>query len=267
MEKIQTPRVEFKKGERPNAAQLIMEPLYPGYGTTVGSALRRILLSSLPGAAVTAVKIKNAPHEFTTIPKVKEDVLNIILNLKQLRLKVFSDEPVTLTIKAKGEKMVKAGDIEKNSDVEIVNPDLLIATLTSKDAELEMELTVERGRGYMPTETREKQRRDIGVVAIDALFAPIRRVSLNVEPARVGQMTNFDRLIMDIETDGTISPEEAVTESAKLLMDHFSLLNGMPTTAAADETVEETPTVEAESDEEVAEKKKSKKTKKSADSE
>ena len=241
MENILLPKIEFKTGDKPNTGILIIEPLFPGYGTTIGNTLRRVLLSSLPGAAVTAVKINGITHEFTTIPKVKEDVLNLILNIKQLRLISHNDEPVTLKLKAKGEMEVTAKQIEKNSDIEIVNPELHIATLTSRDAELEMELVVEKGRGFMSTESREKQKRDIGLIAIDALFSPIRRVSIKVEGARVGQMTNFDKLLVEIETDGTIMPQTTVTEAAKIIIEHFKLLlseNFSVTEKSADEMSE-----------------------------
>ncbi len=227
MENILLPKVEFTRGAKAHEGTVVVEPLFPGYGTTIGNALRRILLSSLPGAAVTAVKIHNTPHEFTTIPKVKEDVLEIILNLKKLRLKVHQDEPIKLHLKVKGEKVITAKDIDKDSAVEITNPELLIATLTGRDAELEMDITVQRGRGFVPTEAREKQRGDIGTIAVDALFSPVRRVAFRVEGARVGQMTNFDRLLLDIETDGTISVTDAVNDATKILMDHFALFMNM----------------------------------------
>ena len=173
---------------------------------------------------MTAAKIQNATHEFTTIPKVQEDVLQIILNLKQLRVRVFSEEPVKLHLSAKGEKRVTAGDFEPDSSVQIVNPDLLIATLTARNAELEMDIWVSQGRGYVPTEAREKEKMEIGTIAIDAFYSPIRQVTFRVEPARVGQMTNFDKLVMDIVTDGSVTSGEAVLSSCKLLIDHFSLL-------------------------------------------
>lgn len=257
MENIQLPHIEFRKGDQPNTGVLVIEPLFPGYGTTMGNALRRTLLAALPGAAITGAKIEGVTHEFTTIPKVKEDVLELILNLKKVRLEVFSDEPVTLHLRAKGDGAVTAGDIEANSDVRIANPDLHIATLTGKDAELVMELTVERGRAFLPTEAREKQRRDIGVIAIDALFSPIRRVAVRVEGARVGQMTNFDKLVCEIETDGTISPEDAVRNSAKVLIQHFALIAGDGALAEpVEEGVEEASAVAEEDSTEEAPKKK-----------
>lgn len=241
MEDILLPsKIEIRPGEREHESVLVMEPFFHGYGHTVGNALRRVLLSSLTGAAVTAVKIKGASHEFQAIPDVKEDVLEIILNLKQLRMKVFSDEPVKLRLYAKGEKKVTAKDIEKNSDVEIMSGGLHIATLTSKDAELEMEITVAKGRGYVPTEERGKDRGELGVIAVDALYSPIRSVGYKVEDVRVGQITNYDKLTLTIETDGTVDAEEAIRQSAKILIDHFALLASMnaPANASPEATAE-----------------------------
>lgn len=224
MEDITLPtKVELVPGETPNEATLILEPAAPGYGTTIGNALRRVLLSSLSGAAVTAMKIKGAQHEFTSIPNVKEDVLDIILNLKQLRLKVFSDEPVRLTLRAKGLGDVTAADIERSADVEILNPDLHLVTLTDKNAELEMEIFAGRGRGYVPIEERETKSLEIGMIAIDSLYSPVRNVGFRVENVRVGQLTNYDKLTLTIETDGTILPREAVLQATKILLDHFGL--------------------------------------------
>ncbi len=233
MENILLPSsIRFEPGSRPNEGVMIVEPCFHGYGTTLGNALRRVLLSSLSGAAVTAVKIKGVTHEFQALDNVKEDILEIILNLKSLRLKVFSDEPVKLNLKAKGEKAVTGKDFEPNADVEIVNPQLKIATLTDPKAVLEMEITVGRGRGYLPTEERVKETHELGTIAIDALFSPVRNVGYRVENTRVGEITNYDKLIMTIETDGTIAPEEAVRESAKTLIDYFSLLLQTPGEAA-----------------------------------
>jgi len=222
---------------------MVVEPCYYGYGTTLGNALRRVLLSSLPGAAVIAVKIKGASHEFTALENVKEDALEIILNLKGLRMKVHTDEPVKLTLKTTGKKDVTGKDIDANSDVEIVNPKMKIATLTDDKAEFEMELTVERGRGFVPTEER-KSDGELGVISIDALFSPVRNVAYKVENTRVGDITNYDKLVMTIETDGTLTPEEAVNESTKMLLDYFSLLNS-DAVAEAEETE---PAAEVESE-------------------
>ena len=225
MENILLPsNISYEPGQRPNEGMLIVEPCFHGYGTTIGNALRRVLLSSLPGAAVTAVKIKGVNHEFQAITDVKEDALEIILNLKSLRMRVFSDEPVNLKLSVSGERTIMAADFESNADVEIMNPNLHIATLTSTTAKMDMEITVRKGRGYSSTEDRDGQPSDIGTIAIDALFSPVRNVGYRVEDTRVGEITNYDKLIMTIETDGTIEPEEAVQQSAKLLIEHFTLL-------------------------------------------
>lgn len=235
MENILLPStIKFEQGARPNEGVLVVEPCFHGYGTTLGNALRRVLLSSLNGASVTAVKIKGVTHEFQAIPNVKEDVLEIILNLKGLRLKCFSEEPVKLTLKVKGAKTVTAADIDANSDVEIVNPEMKIATVTDEGGTFEVELTVGRGRGYVPTEQRTGEANDIGTIAIDSLYSPVRNVGYRVENTRVGEITNYDKLVMTIETDGTITPEEAVKSSAKILIDYFSILLQNP--AATDES-------------------------------
>lgn len=209
---------EFNKGV------FEIDGLFPGYGLTIGNALRRALYSSLPGAAVTYIKIKNAPHEFTTLPGVKEDILEISLNFKKLRCKIHTDEPQTLYLKVKGEKEVKASDIEETSMVEIVNKDLHIATLTDKNALLEIEITVEKGMGYLPVEVRKKEKLLVGVIALDAIFSPIEKVNFEVENMRVGERTDFNRLRLIIETDGTISPSSALHKVSNILKDHFDKL-------------------------------------------
>ena len=225
MENIFLPsKIELKEGKNPNEGILIIEPLYHGYGTTIGNALRRVLLSSLPGAAVTAVKIKGVQHEFSTLTGVKEDILEIVLNLKQLRLKLYSDEPVALKLVKRGVGDALAKDIAKDANVEIINPDLKIATVTDKGTELNMEITVEKGRGFEPTENRVKENLPVGTIAIDAIFTPIKDVGFKVEYTRVGQITNYDKLTLNLETDGTITPAAAINYSAKILIDHFSLL-------------------------------------------
>ncbi len=244
MEEILLPsKINWTEGDEDNKFTLTVEPCYYGYGTTLGNALRRVLLSSLPGAAVTAVKIEGASHEFSGMDNVKEDVLEIILNLKEMRMKVHSDERVRLSLSAKGDKKVTAADIDPNADVEIANPDLVIATLTDKKAELNMEIIVEKGRGYVPVEEREEEKPELGTIAVDAVYSPVREVGYRVETARVGDVTNYDKLVMDIETDGTITPQEAVEQSVKILLDHFSLLAGP-------EAVEEAPVEEATEEEE-----------------
>ncbi|MBT4722724.1 DNA-directed RNA polymerase subunit alpha [Candidatus Falkowbacteria bacterium] len=209
-----------------NKSTLTIEPLYFGYGTTLGNSLRRVLLSSLPGAAVTSVKIDGADQEFQNINDVKEDALEICLNLKKLRLRVHSQEPVKLTLSVKGNKMATAADFDKNSDVEIINPELEIAKLTEDKKELKMEVTVEQGRGYLPTEERDSDNIEIGNILIDSVFTPVEKVGYKVVPTRVGDITNYDKLIMEIETNGALTPKEAVEKSAKILIDHFSLLQG-----------------------------------------
>ena len=215
------PKVECVASS-PDYARYVVEPLDRGFGTTLGNALRRVLLSSLPGAAVTAIKIEGVYHEFATIPHVKEDVIQIILNVKQLRLRCFSEHPVHLSIQARGEGEITAGDIETPSDVEIVNPELHLVTLDSPDAELNMELIVERGKGYVSAEQREGL--PIGTIPVDSIFSPVRRVNFIPEHTRIGQVTTYDRLVLDIWTDGTITPEEALSRSAQVLVRQFSLL-------------------------------------------
>lgn len=226
MESLLLPsKIRFAKGDRPNQGVLTVEPCTQGYGTTLGNALRRVLLSSLPGAAVSAVKIKGADHEFSTIPNVKEDVLEIILNLKSLRLKCFSEQPVKLTLTAKGEKEVTGKDFAKNADVEIANPDLVIATLTDKSASIELEITVEQGRGYHTTEERTGEKLDLGMIAIDALYSPVLNVSYKVEATRLGEKTDYDKLVLHVETDGTVDPIDACRNAIAILLDHLNLLN------------------------------------------
>lgn len=213
-------KIEYHKlGE--NKSEIIIEPCYPGYGVTLANSLRRILLSSLEGAAVTAFKIKAVQHEFSTIPYVKEDVVEIILNLKKLRLKLFSDEPLKLELNVKGEKKITAADITPNSQVEIINKNLLIATLTDKKAVFEMEIFVSKGRGYVTVESQEKEKLEIGTIAIDSLYSPVVNVGFEIENVRVGQKTDFEKIILTIETDGSTTPQMALEQSAKILVDHF----------------------------------------------
>src|SRR4030066_865093 len=221
------PKIVKKEG---NKAVFEIEALHPGYGVTVGNSLRRVLLSSLEGAAVSQVKIKGVSHEFSTIPGILEDVITIMLNLKQLRFKFFSDEPQKATLKVKGEKIVKGSDFKLPSQVELVNKNCHIATLNSKSAELEMEIQIEKGIGYSARETRKKtagalpEKLEIGAVLLDANFTPVKRVSFRVENMRVGERTDFDRLFLEIETDGIIDPEQAFWQAANILINHFSLL-------------------------------------------
>ncbi len=199
-----------------------IEGLFAGYGLTLGNSLRRALLSSLPGAAVTEIKVKNVPHEFSTLPGLKEDIVELMLNFKKLRFRSHVDEPQVLSLKAKGEMTVTAVDIELNSNVELMNPNEVIATLTAKDAELDVEVKVERGLGYVPVETRKTEGRlQIGTIAIDAIFTPVSRVNYTVEDMRVGDRTDYNRLRLEITTDGTMSPSSAVHKAANILKDHF----------------------------------------------
>lgn len=217
-------KIYFAK-EDGDKAHVVIEPLQRGYGVTIGNALRRVLLSSIPGAAVIAVKIKGVDHEFSGVPNVTEDVVDIILNLKQIRLRLHSEEPVTLTLMAKGQKQITAGLIKPDPRVEIVNPDLVIATLDGKTAEFQMEIVVDKGLGYVPVEMRESEKHEAGMIAIDAIFTPVRNVNFEVQNVRVGQITNFDKLTLTIETDGTISGREAMDKASQILVDHFTLLN------------------------------------------
>lgn len=227
MEPILLPsKIQYKKGGNSNESILEVEPCYQGYGVTIGNALRRVLLSSLPGVAITSVKFDGLTHEFSAVPNVAEDALQIILNLKQVRFRSYSDEPVKLALHVSGEKEVTAGDFEKNSEIEIVNPNQTIATITDPKAEFKMEVIVEKGRGYLVTEERDKSSLETGMIAIDAIFTPVRNVAIKVDNVRVGQITNYDKLIMTVETDGTISPEMAVKEASKIIINHFELLKG-----------------------------------------
>lgn len=227
MIEIEKPRIECVEiNEKKDYARFVVEPLESGYGITLGNSLRRVLLSSLPGAAVTSVKIEGVLHEFSSIPGVVEDVTDIILNLKMLALKVHSDEPQVVWLEATGEGEVTAADIQLNSEVEILNPELHIATLDS-GAKLSMEITVEKGRGYRPSEKNRKEEHVIGVIPVDSIFSPIKKVNYTVADTRVGQITDYDKLTLEVWTDGTILPDEAVSLSAKILNDHFKLFIGL----------------------------------------
>ena len=231
MENLLLPnKITITPGKEKNEATLVVEPCYQGYGTTLGNALRRVLLSTLPGAACYAVKIKGIQHEFSTIKDVREDVLDIILNLKQLRFKIFTDEPVKLKLTAKGAGSIKAKDIEKNSDIEIVNPSLHIAELTDKDAVLDMEILVNKGRGYVPIEERDRSALEVGTIAIDSVYTPVKSCGYQVQNTRVGEITDYDKLTLTLETDGTIDPEEAIDQSVKILLDYFTVVQtrGIP---------------------------------------
>ena len=210
--------------ETENGAKFVIEGLYPGYGITLGNSLRRVLLSSLEGAAVTEVRIKGVDHEFTTIKGVLEDGIILGLNLKKMKFKLHGDEPQKATLKIKGEKDVTGNDFEYPSQLELINKDVHIATLTDKNAEIELTLLIEKGLGYEAIETRKKEKLDIGQIALDAIFSPVTKVSLKVENMRVGDRTDFDRLIIGIETDGTINSEDALSQATQILIDHFSIV-------------------------------------------
>lgn len=226
------PRVVSEDGQK---GVYEIDGLAPGYGHTLGNSLRRIVLSSLPGAAITSVKIDGVSHEFSTIEGVKEDVVLILLHLKKIRFKMTTDESQIATLSVKGAKKVTAGDLQVSGQLEVLNPDLYIAELTDKSANLSIEVRVERGLGFMPREMHEKGKVEIGVIAVDAIFAPIRRVSYEVENMRVGDKTNHNRLRMLIETDGTITPREALERSIRIMIDQLSAIIGF-TEEAADTT-------------------------------
>lgn len=217
------PKIERDAGAR-NYGRFIIGPLESGYGVTLGNALRRVLLSSLPGAAVTSVRISGVHHEFSAIPHVKEDTTALLLNLKQLRLKCEVDEPVRLHVEVHSEGPVIAGDLICPPEVQVVNPELLLLTADSSEVDLDLELVVQRGRGYSPAEERGKL--PLGEIPVDAIFSPVRKVSYSVTRARIGQQTNYDRLTLEIWTDGTITPEAALREAARLLIRHFTLIAG-----------------------------------------
>ncbi|HLR02551.1 MAG TPA: DNA-directed RNA polymerase subunit alpha [Virgibacillus sp.] len=227
MIEIEKPKIETVEiSKDATFGKFVVEPLERGYGTTLGNSLRRILLSSLPGAAVTSVQIDGALHEFSTIEGVMEDVTTIILNLKKIALKIYSDDEKTLEIDVQGEGKVTAADLLFDSDVEVLNPELPIATL-NKNGRLYMRITAERGRGYRPAESNKRDEQAIGVIPIDSIFTPVSRVSYQVENTRVGQITNFDKLTLDVWTDGSIRPEEAISYGAKIFSEHLNIFIGL----------------------------------------
>lgn len=232
--------VSIKKiSEKNNIGVFHIEGLYKGYGVTLGNALRRALLSSLPGAAVSEVRIKNVDHEFSTLPGMTEDVVLFGLNLKKVRFHFYADEPQILNLKVKGEREVKAGDIKDTGLVKVVNPDLHLATLTKKNAELDMELVVEKGLGYVPAETRKLDRLSIGTIVLDLIFSPVVAVAFTVEDMRVGDRTDYNRLKMEVETDGTISPSEALHKASNILKDHFEKVSAVEVEKSAAEEPKE----------------------------
>lgn len=231
MFEIEKPKIDCVEKSNDNTyGKFVVEPLERGYGITLGNSLRRILLSSLPGAAVTSVKIENVLHEFSTIPGVREDVTDIILNIKGLCIKLYTEEEKILRVEAQGGGEVTAGDIITDGDVEILNPDLHLATL-EKDGRLFMEMTVTRGRGYVPAERNKPGDDVIGVIPVDSVFTPVRKVNFSVENTRVGQVTDFDKLTLEVWTDGSVRPDEATSLAAKILSEHLQLFVGLTETA------------------------------------
>jgi DNA-directed RNA polymerase subunit alpha len=227
MLEIEKPRIEcVERSDDNRYGKFVVEPLERGYGITLGNSLRRILLSSLPGAAITSVKIDGVLHEFSTIPGVLEDTTDIVLNLKSLAVKLHTDESKVIRIDAEGEGEVTAADIICDAEVEILNPDLKIATL-DRDGKLRAELVVEKGRGYRPADKNKKDEHIIGVIPIDSLFTPVLKVNYAIEDTRVGQDMDYDRLTLEVWTDGSIAPDEAISSSAKILNDHLKLFMGL----------------------------------------
>ena len=227
MIEIEKPQVEtIEISDDATFGKFVIEPLERGYGTTVGNSLRRILLSSLPGAAVTSVQIENVLHEFSTIENVYEDVTTILLNLKELSLKIYSEEEKTLEIDVQGEGEVFARDIQHDSDVEILNPDLKIATITGNGS-LSMKIFAEQGRGYRKADANKRDDQPIGVIPVDSIFTPVKSVTYQVENTRVGQVANYDKLTLDVRTDGSIRPEEAISLGAKVFTEHLNVFVNM----------------------------------------
>jgi len=241
MVEIERPRIEcIDSPEDDSYGRYIIEPLERGYGTTLGNSLRRILLSSLPGTAVTTVKIAGIQHEFSTVPGVKEDVTEIILNIKSIVARLHAERTKTVYIEASGEGVITAGDIKADAEVEILNPDLHIATL-SPDATLSMELTIDHGRGYMSAERNKPKDTTIGVIPIDSIYTPVQKVNYNVENTRVGNVTDYDKLTLEVWTDKTITAKDAVSLGAKILCDHFTLFTDLSETIGNQSTVIEKP--------------------------
>ncbi len=242
MFEFEKPRIEIAEISEDNRyGRFVVEPLERGYGTTLGNSLRRIMLSSLPGAAVSYVKIKGVLHEFSSIPGVKEDVTEIIMNIKELAIKnnSSSNEPKQAYIEYVGEGVVTAADIHVDSDIEILNPDLVIATLSGPEARLDMDLTITKGRGYVGSDKNKKDDTSIDVIAVDSIYTPVERVNLTVENTRVGQITDYDKLTLDVYTNGTLAPDEAVSLAAKVLSEHLSLFIDLSENAKSAEVMVE----------------------------
>lgn len=245
---IEKPKIEIAEISEDNRyGKFICEPLERGYGTTFGNSLRRMLLSSLEGAAITSIRIDGVLHEFSTIPGVRDDVTNIVLNLKELCLKMAGNEPRIIRIDVEGEKEVTAADIICDADIEILNPDLHIATV-NEVGKLKIEMTVERGRGYVPADKNKKPDDTIGVIPIDSIFSPVKRVNYTVQDTRVGNVTDYDRLILEVWTDGSLRPEEAVSKAAGILVMHLKLFQNMDGLPEEEEEEEATFPEEEEDD-------------------
>jgi DNA-directed RNA polymerase subunit alpha len=243
---IHNPALASVKDNGVNSSSFIIEPLHAGYGNTLGNSLRRVLLSSIRGGAIVAFRIEGATHEFTTVPGVQEDVVDITLNLKGVNLTVHSDEPVELRLEKKGAGVVTAGDIKTTADVEVINPDQVICTIDNPKTSVIIDFVVEAGRGYQTIEESSKKRLHSDMIAIDAMFSPVTRVRFKVDPTRVGQETNLDRLDLTVETDGSISPREAFEEAAAILVNQYTALAGST-------TVESAPALGTEVDDEASE--------------
>ena len=239
MIEIEKPRIECIEAPMDDSyGKYIVEPLERGYGTTLGNSLRRVLLSSLPGTAVTSVRIAGVQHEFSTIPGVKEDVTEIVLNIKGIIIKLHSDGPKTVYIEASGEVEVKAGDIKADAEVEVLNPELHIASL-GPDGSLSMELVVDHGRGYVVAEKNKSMQQIIGTIPVDSIYSPVLKVNYAVENTRVGNKTDYDKLTLEVWTDKTITPRDAVSLGAKILLDHFTLFTDLSETIGSESTVKE----------------------------
>lgn len=223
---IHTPKLGKITDHNPTSATFVIEPLHPGYGMTLGNSLRRVLLSSIAGASVTGFRVQGISHEFTTIPGVKEDVVAIMLNLKLVRFRVFSDESQTLQLTIKGKGVIKAKNIKLNADVEVVNPDQVICTIDDPKASIDMELLVETGRGYRALDEQGQNKKASDMIMLDALFTPVLRVRYKVENTRVGQMTDLDKLHLTVDTDGTITPRDAFEEASAILVNQYTALAG-----------------------------------------
>ncbi len=268
MENIILPStIQFLDTDQLHVGKFIMEPCHQGYGTTLGNALRRVLLSSLPGAAVESIKINGVQHEFSAVDGIQEDVIEIILNIKHLAVRIYSDESIVLTLTKKGKGPVTAMDFDKNADVEIINPDLVIATITDDKKPFEMEVVVGKGRGCVTVVQKNTKNLDLGTIAIDSLYTPIRDVGYKVENTRVGDVTDYEKLIITIQTNGTISPKESIVNATKILMDYFALILDTSSTDVSADADQIISTVEEVTSEDIEEKPKKKvvKTKKATE--